>query len=106
MRQDTSTSRQPRIAGASAKIRLRDEHFVLVTNILGHTTEDARARFIGLDYKALLRARKGNVSHRFVASTLAALTAHAGLFESMSVPITFEALFDTVIESAEPGEQS
>lgn len=106
MRQDTSTSNRPRIAGASAKIRLRDEHFTLVTNILGHTTEESRAKFIGLDYKALLRARKGNVSHRFVASTLSALDGYADRFRSMSVPITFEALFDTVIESVEPGEQS
>jgi hypothetical protein len=93
--QDTNARNQPGQAVTGASIRLRGDHFDLVTGMLGHTNETDRAAFINLSYRQLRRARLGNVGQHFVVQTLHALEPHRSLFVQKAVPITFEALFET-----------
>lgn len=95
MRLNASASQDPARSGVS--IRLNIDHFDLVTNMLGHTTWQAKAAFIGMDPAAITRARNGkNVSDKFVAGTLAALGKHRDWFAEKNTPVTFEALFEVV----------
>lgn len=81
-------------------IRLRKEHFNLVTKMLGCTSEDDRAALIGMTGRQLYRARNGAVGPKFVASTLAALAEHRDMFAAAGVPITFEAIFEYAVPTA------
>jgi hypothetical protein len=101
MRQETSVSDQAPVVEAAASIRLRGEHFDFVTQMLGHVSEDEKAAFIGMTYRQLRRARKGEVvGERFVAGTLTALAGHRDQFAAAGVPITFESLFEATPASA------
>lgn len=93
--------------GVRLGIRLRNEQFTLRCNVLNIRTEDARAEFIGMNYRALWSARKGNgVGDKFIASTLEAFGRHADQFARMNLPITFEALFETAMVPAPSADEA
>jgi hypothetical protein len=86
---------------SKAKIQLRKEHFTLLCNVLGHTTQEAQATFIGMGWRALNRAiRGGPCGEVLVANTLAAFEQHADRFAEMNLAFTFESLFVTVAPDA------
>lgn len=76
-------------------VSLRNDAFDLRCNILGATTEEARASLVGVNYRTLHSARRGGVGEKFIALTLAAFERHATVFAEMNIPITFEDLFVT-----------
>lgn len=80
-------------------IKLRDPHFVRVTNFLGHADDAKRARFCRVDYNTLRKARAGgSASHVFIANTLAALEPYRGLLAEHRLDTDFDALFELVRE--------
>jgi hypothetical protein len=106
MQLTSSTSLDTTDLGSGARIALCVDQFDLVTNMLGHTTAEAKAAFIGMDPGAVSRARNGGyVSDRFVARTLAALGRHRGWFAKRRTPITFEALFVIVAPTSSAPER-
>jgi hypothetical protein len=94
------------IALSEDRLRLRLDHFDLVTRMIGYTTWQAKAEFIGVDPATLSRVRRdgGRVSERVVAAILAALDRHRGWFAEKNTSIAFEALFTIVtpVGAAEP----
>lgn len=84
-------------ATPKAEIKLRIEHFTLLCNVLGHTTVEAQATFIGMGWRALTRARNnGTCGEKLVAHALAAFETHADRFAALNLPITFDALFEVI----------
>jgi hypothetical protein len=87
-----------------SKILLRNEHFTLLCNVLGHTTQEAQAAFVGMGWRALNRARADKPTpcgEKFVANTLAAFAAHADRFAELNLPIGFDALFEVITPDTE-----
>jgi hypothetical protein len=83
------------IALSEGRVRLCVDHFDFVTRMLGHTTWQAKAEFIGMDPATLSRARSGAVvGEKLVARTLVALDRHRGWFAEKNTAITFDSLFE------------
>lgn len=88
--------------GSKPQILLRNDAFELRCNVLGHTTQEARAEFIGMNFRALMWARRGRTcGPKLIAHTLSAFERHADRFAELNLPITFEAIFETVAPTAE-----
>lgn len=80
------------------EIRLNADHFKLLCNVLGATTQGSQATLIGLGWRAISRARKGKpCGERFVANALHAFEQHADTFAERNLPITFDAIFTKTV---------
>jgi hypothetical protein len=73
---------------------LRVERFGLIMRILGHTTDPAIARFIGMTDRTVVRARAGIIGERFIAAVLIALAPHADDLRALNLGVSFEDLFE------------
>jgi hypothetical protein len=95
MQMNASTSPDPTATGAS--IRLDVDHFVHDMNMLGHTTWQARAAFIGVDPSSMTRAREGGrLGGKFIAGTRLALEPWREWFAARNTDIDDRHLFIAV----------
>lgn len=101
MRPAASDSPGTSTESGRASIKLRDDHFVLVTNFLGVTDDTKRARFCGLSLSSIYRARGGgDVSDIFIAATLAALEPHRERLAKHNIGADFDSLFELDVARA------
>lgn len=88
--------------GTRAYMRLRSGPFDQMTELLGATTELARAELVGIDRKSLWRARRGDGVAAIAPQIVAALTKHSNILALAGHQPTLDALFE-VAEPAEAG---
>lgn len=95
-----SQDMQAPITGTQAAIRLRvdggETRLDVITRIIGVTTDDARAKLIGVDPKTIRRVRQGVLGEVFIAATIAALRRHADRLAQFGVTAGFDDLFEVV----------
>lgn len=77
-----------------AGVYLKIERFALVARILGHTTDAALGRAIGMTERTISRARDGVIGERFIAAVLATFGEHAPELAEYGIGVKFEDLFE------------
>src|SRR5262245_21417436 len=94
-----AVSASPERTVVRTSIKLRDDKYVLYTNILGYTTNPARAKLFDYSVDTIQRTRNGgDASGPFVGNTLWVLgELHGETFERLKLPVDFNTFF--VIEA-------
>lgn len=77
-----------------AGVYLRKERFDLICRILGHTSDTAVGRFIGMTDKTVKRARDGILGEAFIASVLRAISEHQSQLAEYGIGVRFEDVFE------------
>lgn len=83
-----------RAQACRAGVYLRVERFNLIMRVLGHTTDPAVGRFIGMTDRTITRAREGIIGEQFIAAVLAALGPHAEDLAALNLGVRFEDVFE------------
>jgi hypothetical protein len=73
---------------------LKTTQFALVARILGHTSDAALGRAIGMSDKTIGRAREGVIGEQFIAAVLTAFGEHEELLKQYGISVKFEDLFE------------
>jgi len=73
---------------------LKTEHFSLVAKLLGHTSDAALSRAIGMDRNTISRAREGVIGERFIAAVLKAFGDRGEELTKYGVGVSFDDLFE------------
>lgn len=79
---------------ARAGVFLRTERFALVARVLGHTSDAALGRAIGMAERTVRRARDGVIGEQFIAAVLAAFGEHEADLAAHNIGVKFEDLFE------------
>lgn len=91
---------------AAAAIRLRTEHFDLVTRILGFDNDTSRGHLIGMHAVSVTRVRRGGpLGTAFIANSLVALGRYAAELAKFNLTARFDDLFEVVEEPAAAGAE-
>jgi hypothetical protein len=77
-----------------AGVFLKNEHFALVSRVLGFSSDAALSRVIGMDRMTIGRARDGVIGERFIAAVLSAFGGHKEELAALGVGVSFEDLFE------------
>lgn len=77
-----------------AGVYLRTDRFALVARILGHTSDAALARAIGMTDRTVSRAREGVIGEQFIAAVLRTFGEHDAELAQYGVGVKFEDLFE------------
>ncbi|NIL59714.1 hypothetical protein [Salinispora arenicola] len=88
-------ARQDMSEVARPHIRLRLDRFDLYTRIVGATSDQARARLLGLASRTITRLRRDqHAGEAVIAATLTALQHHSEMLSQLGLSVRFEDLFE------------
>lgn len=80
---------------ARPHVRLRLDRFDLYTRIVGATSDQARARLLGIASRTITRLRRDqHAGEAVIAATLAALQQHSEVLGQLGLLVRFEDLFE------------
>lgn len=70
------------------------ERFALVSRVIGHTSDAALARAIGMNRETIGRARDGILGERFIAAVLKEFGEHEEELAKLGLTAKFEDIFE------------
>ncbi|WP_223874050.1 hypothetical protein [Salinispora vitiensis] len=96
MNTDMQVRTRPDVGGVTRPhVRLRLDRFDLYTRIVGATSDQARARLLGIASRTITRLRRDqHAGEAVIAATLAALQHHSEALGQLGLSVSFEDLFE------------
>ena len=75
-------------------VYLKAEQFFLVARVLGHTSDAAVGRALGMTERTIRRAKAGIIGEQFIAAVLRTFGEHQEELAQLNINVAFDDLFE------------